>query len=111
MPMADTAARPTVGAESIFVTLAAAAARHGAVNLAQGVLDHGPPDFVLEALARVGDGVEHQYAPSPGLPVLRAALARHHPGVDPYTEITVTAGATEGLYCTLAALVRPGDEA
>ena len=58
-----------------------------------------------------------QYAPMPGLPRLRAAIAaqvaRLHadaPAPDPATEITVTAGATEALYGVMAAVVRPGDE-
>jgi aspartate/methionine/tyrosine aminotransferase len=102
---------PPVRTESVFVRIPAAAARHGAVNLAQGVFDHGPVPAVLNALAAVGGGTEHQYAPSAGHPVLRAALARRHAPADPDTEITVCAGATEALYCTLAALIGPGDEA
>ncbi|MEO6502993.1 MAG: aminotransferase class I/II-fold pyridoxal phosphate-dependent enzyme [Jatrophihabitantaceae bacterium] len=107
-------ANPPDGAlpvESVFVRIPAAAARHGAVNLAQGVFDHGPPAEVLAALATVGEGTEHQYAPSAGHPLLRAALARRYGPLDPDTEITVCAGATEALYCTMAALISPGDEA
>ncbi|RPJ79071.1 MAG: aminotransferase class I/II-fold pyridoxal phosphate-dependent enzyme, partial [Acidobacteria bacterium] len=29
---------------------------------------------------------------------------------DPHTEITVTSGATEGVFCAISAFVRPGDE-
>ncbi|MDQ1740243.1 MAG: N-succinyldiaminopimelate aminotransferase, partial [Pseudonocardiales bacterium] len=97
--------------ESVFVRIPAAAARHGAVNLAQGVFDHGPPAEVLAALAAVGEGGEHQYAPSAGHPLLRAALARRYGPLDPDTEITVCAGATEAYYSTMAALIGPGDEA
>ena len=107
-------ANPSAGAvpaESVFVRIPAAAARHGAVNLAQGVFDHGPPAEVLAALAAVGAGTEHQYAPSAGHPLLRASLARRYGPLDPDTEITVCAGATEALYCTMAALISPGDEA
>jgi aspartate/methionine/tyrosine aminotransferase len=107
-------ANPATGAvpaESVFVRIPAAAVRHGAVNLAQGVFDHGPPAEVLAALAAVGDGGEHQYAPSAGHPVLRAALARRYGPLDPDTEITVCAGATEAYYSTMAALINPGDEA
>ncbi|KAF4409543.1 MULTISPECIES: pyridoxal phosphate-dependent aminotransferase [Streptomyces] len=112
------AAAPAAGAavtESVFVRIPALAARHGAVNLAQGVFDHGPEPVLLDALAAVGGGVEHQYAPSPGHPRLRAALARHverHDGaaVRPDEEITVTVGATEALHCAITALVRPGSE-
>ena len=98
-------------AESVFVRIPAAAARHGAINLAQGVFDHGPPEQVVAALAAVAPGTEHQYAPSAGHPLLRAALARRYGPLDPDTEITVCAGATEALYCTMAALISPGDEA
>jgi aspartate/methionine/tyrosine aminotransferase len=106
-------ANPAAGAvpvESVFVRIPAAAVRHGAVNLAQGVFDHGPPAEVLAALAAVGDGGEHQYAPSAGHPQLRAALARRYGPLDPDTEITVCAGATEAYYSTMAGLISPGDE-
>ncbi|MBV9822994.1 MAG: aminotransferase class I/II-fold pyridoxal phosphate-dependent enzyme [Actinobacteria bacterium] len=104
---------PSDGApvESVFVRIPAAAVRHGAVNLAQGVFDHGPPAAVLAALAEVGEGPEHQYAPSAGHPLLRAALARRYGPLDPDTEVTVCAGATEAYYSTMAALIGPGDEA
>lgn len=102
--------------ESVFVRIPRAAAQHGAVNLAQGVFDHGPATLALEALAAVGDGGEHQYTPSAGHPALRAALAGHVERydcvvADPETDITVTAGATEALYSTLTALLHRGDEA
>ncbi|GJF33908.1 aminotransferase [Kitasatospora sp. NE20-6] len=106
---------PAPAAESVFVRIPALAAKYGAVNLAQGVFDHGPDRALLDALAALGDGTEHQYAPSAGHPLLRAALAgylRLHEGtpVDPDTEVTVTVGATEALHCVIGALVSPGDE-
>jgi len=104
------ASRRVVPAESVFVRIPAAALRHGAVNLAAGIFDHGPPEQVLAALAEVGAGPEHQYAPSAGHPLLRAALARRYGPLDPDTEITVCAGATEAYYSTMAALISPGDE-
>ncbi len=90
----------------------------GAINLAQGFPDYDPPQELLEALARhARTPGHHQYAPMPGLPRLRAAIAaqvaRLHanaPAPDPTHEITITAGATEALYAVLAAVVRPGDE-
>ncbi|WP_367127820.1 pyridoxal phosphate-dependent aminotransferase [Saccharothrix sp. HUAS TT1] len=100
-------------AESVFVRIPALAARHGAVNLAQGVFDHGPPDALLRALVAAGQAEgAHQYAPSAGLPRLRQAVARRTSGApDPDTEVTITAGATEALHCAMLALLRPGDEA
>lgn len=57
-----------------------------------------------------------QYAPLPGLPELRQAVARHaeatHPGisVDPATEAIITLGATEALASAMLAFLNPGDE-
>jgi methionine aminotransferase len=50
-----------------------------------------------------------------GVPSLREALAKkvqslYGPDVDPDTEITITSGATEALFCALSVVVRPGDE-
>ena len=108
---------PDVGV-SIFTQMTLLAQETGAINLAQGFPDYDPPQPLLEALAHHAcTPGHHQYAPMPGLPRLRAAIAaqvaRLHanaPAPDPTTEITITAGATEALYAVLAAVVRPGDE-
>ncbi|WP_046244916.1 methionine aminotransferase [Hymenobacter terrenus] len=108
---------PDVGI-SIFTQMTLLAQETGAINLAQGFPDYDPPQELLEALARhARTPGHHQYAPMPGLPRLRAAIAaqvaRLHanaPAPDPTHEITITAGATEALYAVLAAVVRPGDE-
>jgi methionine aminotransferase len=108
---------PDVGV-SIFSQMTLLAQQTGAINLAQGFPDYDPPLALREALARhaLASG-SHQYAPMPGLPRLRQAIAaqvgRLQPGApapDPDTEVTLTAGATEALYSVLAAVVRPGDE-
>ena len=57
----------------------------------------------------------NQYAPMPGVLALREALAAkierlYGRRYDPVTEITITTGATEALFASLTALVRPGDE-
>ena len=108
---------PDVGV-SIFAQMTALAQQTGALNLAQGFPDYDPPLALREALARHALAAgSHQYAPMPGLPRLRAAISAQvarlqpeAPAPDPDTEITITAGATEGLYAVLAAVVRPGDE-
>ncbi|WP_426493373.1 methionine aminotransferase [Hymenobacter sp. 102] len=106
---------PDVGT-SIFSVMTQLAQDSGAINLAQGFPDYDPPRPLLEALARhVLTPGHQQYAPMPGLPRLREAIADktarlygHRP--DAATDITVTSGATEALYAVLAAVVRPGDE-
>ncbi|GAB3637457.1 pyridoxal phosphate-dependent aminotransferase [Hymenobacter arcticus] len=108
---------PDVGV-SIFSQMTSLAQQTGAINLAQGFPDYDPPLALREALARhaLAPG-SHQYAPMPGLPRLRAAVAAQvgrlqpdAPAPDPDTEVTITAGATEALYGVLAAVVQPGDE-
>jgi len=107
---------PDVGT-SIFSVMTQLAQECGAINLAQGFPDYDPPVALQEALARHATTLgHHQYAPMPGLPRLREAIARKTARVygvlapDPATEITVTCGATEALYAVLAAVVHPGDE-
>ena len=108
---------PDVGV-SIFSQMTLLAQETGALNLAQGFPDYDPPLALREALARHALAAgSHQYAPMPGLPRLRQAIAAqvgrlqpNAPAPDADLEVTITAGATEALYGVLAAVVRPGDE-
>ncbi|WP_139925475.1 methionine aminotransferase [Hymenobacter sp. DG01] len=116
MPYPSLASKlPDVGT-SIFAVMTQLAQDSGAINLAQGFPDYDPPRPLLEALGRhVLTPGHQQYAPMPGLPRLREAIAAKTARLynylpDPATEITVTSGATEALYAVLAAVVRPGDE-
>jgi N-succinyldiaminopimelate aminotransferase len=91
------------------------AQRTGAVNLGQGFPDEDGPAPIVDAAVDALRGGQNQYAPLPGVPALREAVAQHqrrHYGLDPdpATEVQVTFGATEGLAAALLALVRPGDE-
>jgi N-succinyldiaminopimelate aminotransferase len=100
---------------SVFSTLTELAVKHRAVNLAQGFPDFEPPQQLLDAAAEALRSGYSQYAPSPGYPDLRQAVAAHqfaHYGQrwDPDTEVTVTVGATEAIWSTVAALTEPGDE-
>jgi methionine aminotransferase len=61
------------------------------------------------------DHGHNQYAPLAGVPELREQIAAkvadlYGREVDPASEITVTPGATEALYCAITAVVHPGDE-
>jgi N-succinyldiaminopimelate aminotransferase len=100
---------------SVFAEYTALAARHGAINLGQGYPDFDGPDFVKEAaMAAIREG-KNQYSPMIGLRELRQAVAEHQRRFyglefDPDTEVTVYAGATEGIFSTLQALLDPGDE-
>jgi N-succinyldiaminopimelate aminotransferase len=101
---------------SIFAEMSARAVATGAVNLGQGFPDVDGPAAVAEAAAtaiRTGKG--NQYPPGPGIPELRAAVARHQRrfyglAYDPDTEVLITAGATEAIAAALLAVLEPGDE-
>jgi N-succinyldiaminopimelate aminotransferase len=100
---------------TIFTTMSALAIRTGAVNLGQGFPDADGPKSVLDAADRAMREGRNQYAPGPGVPALRQAIARHqhrHYGleVDPECEVVVTTGCTEGIAAALLGLVDPGDE-
>lgn len=99
---------------TIFTEMSALAVRTGAVNLGQGFPDvDGPPDVVQAAVEALHGG-HNQYAPGPGVPALRSAVAAHqerHYGLvwDPDSEVVVTTGATEAIAAALLGLVEPGD--
>ncbi|MCW2480460.1 pyridoxal phosphate-dependent aminotransferase [Candidatus Symbiopectobacterium sp. NZEC135] len=105
---------PALGT-TIFTQMSALAQQYQAINLSQGFPDFSGPDYLQQRLAyHVAQGA-NQYAPMTGAAPLRSAIAEKtaaqygwQPDAD--NEITVTAGATEALFATIAALVRPGDE-
>jgi N-succinyldiaminopimelate aminotransferase len=100
---------------TIFTRMSALAASTGAVNLGQGFPDvDGPPAVIEQAVAALRGGA-NQYAPGPGIPALRRAIAAHqHRGygldLDPDSQVVVTTGATEAIAAALLGLVNPGDE-
>lgn len=105
---------PRVGT-TIFAVMSKLAQEHGAINLGQGFPDF-PIDERLAALVHAAMGAGHnQYAPMPGVPALRTAIAAkvqrlYGIGYDPDTEVTVTAGGTQAIFTAVGATVRPGDE-
>ncbi|HMN95413.1 MAG TPA: aminotransferase class I/II-fold pyridoxal phosphate-dependent enzyme [Phycisphaerales bacterium] len=100
---------------SIFATISALAAKHGAVNLGQGFPDFDGPEFAKEAAIAAIRAGKGQYERMSGVPALNRAIAdrwRIDSGieVDPDLEITVTSGCTEAIAATLLGLLDPGDE-
>lgn len=100
---------------TIFTTMSALAAEHGAINLGQGFPDEdGPLDIRQKAAEALLSG-PNQYPPMAGLPALRQAVADHDRrfyglSYDWQSETLVTSGATEALAACLMALLAPGDE-
>jgi methionine aminotransferase len=106
---------PLVGT-TIFTIMSRRAAELGAVNLGQGFPDYDIDPRLAELVAQAMQQGFNQYAPMPGMPRLRAAIAaklarRYAAPIDPETEITVTLGATEAIFSSVQALVGAGEEA
>lgn len=105
---------PAVGT-TIFTVMSQLAADCGAINLSQGFPDFPVPRALLDLVARNLLEGRNQYAPMAGVPALREAiasktLALYGRTTDPDTEITVTSGATEALFCAIQACVGQEDE-
>lgn len=100
---------------TIFSVMSALAAEHQAINLSQGFPNFGCDPRLIELVHTAMLAGHNQYAPMPGLPVLREQVASlvqacYGATYDPATEITITCGATEALYGVMATFVQPGDE-
>jgi N-succinyldiaminopimelate aminotransferase len=114
-PSNRTAGRLHAIPPTIFSEMSALAVRTGSLNLGQGFPDVDGPVAVIEAAVEALRSGHNQYAPGPGVPELREAVAAHqarHYGLDldPSSEVAVTAGATEAIAAAVLALVNPGDE-
>jgi methionine aminotransferase len=109
------ASKLPAGGVSIFAVMTRLANELGAINLSQGYPDFDCAPELVDAVARYMRSGHNQYAPMPGVLALREALATkierlYGRRYDPATELTITTGATEALFASLTALVRPGDE-
>ncbi len=101
--------------ESIFATMTQLAIKNKAINLSQGFPDFDGPEWILDIAKESMDLKLNQYAPSPGVLGLRESISKnfmdfYNLSYDPKKEITVTNGATEGIFSTVMALINPGDE-
>lgn len=105
---------PRVGT-TIFTFMSRLAAEHDAINLSQGFPDFDcAPELRALVTKYIGAGL-NQYPPMAGVAVLREAIAEkvealYGVAYDPEHEVTVTPGATYGIFTAIAAMVRPGDE-
>jgi methionine transaminase len=105
---------PNVGT-SIFAVMSALAGKHQAINLSQGFPNYNPSERLQNLVSEQMKAGANQYAPMPGVMALRERIAEKFDllyglSVHPETEITVTAGATQAIFCAIAAFIRPGDE-
>ncbi|WP_284652458.1 methionine aminotransferase [Flavobacterium terrisoli] len=105
---------PHIGT-SIFTVMSQMATEHQAINLSQGFPNFPVDERLTAILSRLTKENVHQYTPMSGLPSLLekiAVLTRQSYGrtITPTTEILITAGATEGIFATIQALVKANEE-
>lgn len=105
---------PNVGT-TIFTTMSKMAIDHNAINLSQGFPNFPVDEKLTDLLAKNSRDAVHQYTPMAGSPVFMEKIAQmihevYDRKVDPLTEMLITAGATQGIYTTIQALVHRGDE-
>jgi methionine aminotransferase len=114
MPIPLESKLPDVGT-TIFTVMSQLATDCRAINLSQGFPSFEPPAELIDRIDHYLRGGANQYAPMPGVPSLRRAIAEKTLRIqgrrlDPDTEVTVCSGATEGLFSAIQAIVRRDDE-
>ena len=105
---------PHVGT-TIFAVMSRLAAEHDAINLSQGFPDFPIADALIDRVRHYMKKGFNQYAPMSGAQPLREVIAEKVESLyggrfHPETEITVTAGATQGLFTAIQSVIHPGDE-
>lgn len=105
---------PHIGT-SIFTVMSQMATEHQAINLSQGFPNFPVDERLTAIVAKLATANIHQYTPMSGLPSLLdkiAVLTQQSYGrtVAPKEEILITAGATEGIFATIQALVKAQEE-
>jgi len=105
---------PKVGT-TVFTVMSALATKHQAINLGQGFPDFPCDRTLIDYVNQAMLADLNQYPPMIGIPDLRNGVAKkiaklyaHH--YDPESEITITAGGTQGILTAILSCVSPGDE-
>jgi len=101
---------------SVFAVMSKMANNYDAINLSQGFPDFGVSEELISLVNKYMTEGYNQYAPMPGVGVLREKLSSkikklYKYKYNPETEITITAGGTQALHSTISTIVNEGDEA
>ena len=105
---------PHIGT-SIFTVMSQMANEHKAINLSQGFPNFTVDKRLTDIVARLSTENVHQYTPMSGYPPLLDKIAKltqqsYQRTVSSKDEILITAGATEGIFAAIQALVNSNDE-
>lgn len=91
------------------------ASEYKAINLSQGFPNFPVDERLKNSVVKWAKEEVHQYLPMAGFPPLLDKIATltqisYGRKVNPLTDVLVTAGATEGIFATIQALVNQGEE-
>ena len=105
---------PNIGT-TVFTVMSALATEHQAINLGQGFPDFACDRKLIEFVNDAMLADHNQYPPMIGVPALRQGISQKIQNLyghqyDPDSEITITAGGTQGILTAVLACVSPGDE-
>ena len=105
---------PHIGA-SIFSVMSQMANEYSAINLSQGFPNFPVDKRLTDIVTQLITGNVHQYMPMSGFPPLLEKIATltqqsYQRTVSPKDEILITAGATEGIFAAIQALVIANEE-
>lgn len=100
---------------TIFTVMTQLANQYGAINLSQGFPNFPVDELLKDIVAKRAQEEIHQYLPMSGLASLLEKIAvltlqSYGRNVAPTTEILITAGATQGIFTSIQALVHKGEE-
>jgi methionine transaminase len=100
---------------SIFTIMSQMASEYGAINLSQGFPNFPVDERLKNLISKWAKEEIHQYLPMAGFPPLLEKIAlltqnSYQRKVNPTTQILITAGATEGIFATVQALVQSKEE-
>ncbi len=100
---------------SIFAVMSKMAQDYNAINLSQGFPDFNCAAELIDLLNKYEREGYNQYAPMPGIPILRKKLSAkiknlYNKFYNPETEITITAGATQAIFTAITVSIQKGDE-
>jgi len=91
------------------------ARQNSAINLSQGFPDFEVDPALISLIEKVSKGSVHQYSPMAGEPKLLEETSKlvyesYGRTLNSQKEILITAGATQGIFTCIQALIEPGDE-
>ena len=105
---------PHVGT-TIFTIMSKLANDTQAINLSQGFPNFPVDPILVNILRENASKNVHQYMPMTGFPDLLSKIgalieSSYGRSIDTQTELLITAGATQGIFTTILALVDQGQE-